>query len=600
MTPGGQSTASPSSPERPSPGRIDLLLVESHPGAVALVQSMLTSSLSLEFDVRVAGSLREAREVLRVRPPEVVVLDLSLPDSSGLSSLVQARELAGEVPIVVMTGLDDERVDERAAELGAHGYLVKGEMTPGILRRQVRHAIEQARVRSALETARQAATELATRDSLTGLANRLVLEDRLQRLLSQARRTGARFGVLMLDLDGFKSLNDVFGHALGDHVLRQVAHRLSRFVRESDTVARFGGDEFVILLANLSREMDAARVAGKVIAALREPMVVEGRSYVTAASIGIATFPSDGDDAKSLLASADAAMYHAKRSGAGQYRFHRDEMTEAATGRLEIERGLRHAVARDELRLHFQPTLDARTGALAGMEALLRWQHPDHGLLSPGSFLPVAQESGAIVEIGAWVLAEICRRLAAWRRDGHDELCVSVNVAERQLASLDFADLVEATLAEHGLPGSALAVEVQEGLLVEENGAAERTARALGDLSVRVEIDDFGSGLSCLRRLRDLPLHALKLDRRFVQGLAAGPRERMLLAGVVSLARGLGAGCVAKGVETPEEWEIVRELDCDRVQGFLFGPPVPGDEVGPVLARSAEGWLACAKPDAGD
>lgn len=584
------ATAPPSRGRTRGPSRLRLLLVEDNPGDAGLVRELLRETSSAEFDIVHVEDMRQGCEALRVSPFDVVLTDLSLPDSEGLQAVMRLRESAPQTPIVVMTGIESEEVDQASAENGVHGYVVKGEMSATGLSRQLRHAIERGRIVRELEEAREEAHRLATRDPLTGLANRLVLEDRLSRLVAAARRHGERIGVLALDLDRFKGINDAFGHDVGDELLRCVASRLLRQVRDSDTVARQGGDEFVILLTNITREMDAARVARKILSTLASPISIHGHDYLTSGSIGIATFPSDGQDPTSLLRAADTAMYHAKREGAGRYQFYREEMTENAIRRLEIERDLRYCIARCELVLFYQPVVELATGELVGVEALARWRHPTRGLLEPDAFLPIAEETGEIVPIGEWVIWEATRQCAEWRRRHQQPLSVSVNVSPRQLRSPGFPRIVEQSLERHGLPRDALTLEIVEGSLVEHNTAIELSLRTLREMEIGIELDDFGTGYSCLAELREIPIRAIKVDRRFIQGLPSDPHDMTIVSTIRHLAGGIGATTIAEGIESQEQLEAVMELGYGFGQGYLFQRPAGPEEIERLLARPRPYW----------
>lgn len=567
-----------------------VLLIEDNEGDVLLVREHLSESPTTNFQLVHAEDLRGAMAALRTGPFDLVLTDLSLPDAGGLQVLLRLREVAPQIPIVVMTGTDSEETDQASIEQGIYGYVVKSEITPTSLSRHLRHAAERARIVRELEEAREDARQLATRDPLTGLANRLLVEDRLSRLLAAARRHGDRVAILALDLDRFKAINDAFGHEVGDDLLRCVSNRLMRQVRESDTVARFGGDEFVVLLTNLAREMDAARVAGKILSALTSPISIGGHEYLTNASIGIATFPGDGRDPRALLRAADTAMYHAKRNGAGRYHFYREEMTEDAIRRLELERDLRYCIARCELLLHYQPVVDLDSGELTGVEALVRWRHPVRGLLSPGSFISIAEETGEILPIGEWVFREAARQCAEWRERYRRPLSVSVNVAPRQLRDHGFPHLVKAALEEFELPPDALVVEITESSLIDLSNGIDRSLRGIATLGVPLELDDFGTGYSCLAELREVPVRAIKVDRCFVSGLPTDDRDVTIVSTINRLARGFHAATIAEGIETVEQLEAVRDLGCEFGQGFLLQPPVPAEEIEVLLREGRARW----------
>ena len=418
---------------------------------------------------------------------------------------------------------------------------------------------------------------LAHHDALTGVANRSLLEERAVEAIARARRTGGKLAVLCLDLDGFKAVNDLRGHAAGDRLLREVAARLSRCVRETDTVARLGGDEFVVLQADDAQPDMAHALADRLVAALAEPYdlgVGEARSSVTA-SVGVAQFPVDGEDPETLLHNADTALYRAKWAGKNRAAFFRPEMDRELRERRMLEHDLHQAAGRGEFALAWQPLSEAgEDGQVTGFEVLLRWRHPERGAVPPDVFIPVAEACGAISGIGAWVLQEACREAACWPVP----LRVSVNVSPVQAQQGEaFAEMVEGVLASSGLAPERLVLEVTEGVLIRD---AERVLAALcrlKALGVKVALDDFGTGYSSLATLRAFPFDTLKIDRSFVAGIGAAPggQDMAIIRAVLGLARGLGLPVVAEGVETVSQLEALRAVGCEEVQGWLLGRPAP-------------------------
>jgi diguanylate cyclase (GGDEF)-like protein/PAS domain S-box-containing protein len=410
-------------------------------------------------------------------------------------------------------------------------------------------------------------------DALTTLPNRVLALDRLVQVSGQARRDGDRAAVMFLDLDNFKEINDTLGHEAGDELLRQAAVRLRGTVREADTVARLGGDEFLVILAGLGRGKDAAAVADKVIEAFATPFPVAGRDLIISPSIGLAIFPEDGDEPAVLLRNADLAMYEAKEAGRNTYRFFNQAIHDLSLRRLEIGHRLRSAMTRGELQLLFQPLIHAQSGRLIGAEALLRWHNDQLGTVPPETFIPVAEQGGLIVEIGAWVLREACTRAAQWRARQADFL-MAVNVSPRQFREPDFADQVAAVLGEFDLPPAALEIEVTEGLLLHNQDDVRAVLDALRALGIRLSMDDFGTGYSSLSYLRAFPFTTLKIDRGFVHDVSDDAGDRDLVIAAVSMAKALGLRVIAEGVETDAQWMFLNGIDCDVVQGYRFGRPV--------------------------
>jgi diguanylate cyclase (GGDEF)-like protein len=415
---------------------------------------------------------------------------------------------------------------------------------------------------------------IAQHDPLTGLPNRLALLVRLAQLLPEARRHGWMLAIMFLDLDRFKVINDTLGHQVGDELLREVACRLSAVVRETDFVARLGGDEFVVLLPAVTAAADAAIVAGKIVSALAVPVVVDGNDLHTSPSIGISLFPDDGVDGDSILKNADTAMYHAKAAGRNNYQFYAEEMNLAATERLNIERKLRHAIGRNELALCFQPQFGANGSRPTGVEALVRWHHPTDGLIAPDRFIPVAEETGLIVQIGEWVLANACREMSNWMAAGLQPIRMAVNVSARQLRRRDFCEVVAGVLAETGLPAELLELEITESSVMENPQEAIDILRRLGRMGVTLAIDDFGTGYSSLAYLKLFPIDHLKIDRSFVRDIEVDLDDRAIAFGTIALAHSLGLNVIAEGVETEDQLELLRTNGCDEVQGYLFSKPL--------------------------
>ncbi|WP_019586600.1 putative bifunctional diguanylate cyclase/phosphodiesterase [Deinococcus apachensis] len=422
--------------------------------------------------------------------------------------------------------------------------------------------------------AQQRSEYLAHHDALTGLPNRLMLLDRAEQALRQADRRGTPVGMLVLDLDGFKVINDSLGHAVGDALLQAVGERLSHTLRAEDTVARFGGDEFVVLLPELRGTLDAANVALKLQETLRAPFGVRNHTLVTNCSVGISLYPADGRDAETLLRAADTAMYQAKAVGKGQCCFYEEEMTRAAQEKLHLRGRLAQALERGEFRLHYQPQVDLATGRVVGLEVLLRWPQPDGGWIPPGQFIPLAESSGLIVPLGAWVLREACAQLGRWREQGCPEVDVSVNVSARQWEDPSFPEQVRRVLGSAGLPPERLVLEVTESVLFANPQGARRLALGLASLGVRVAVDDYGTGFSNLRQLQHLPIGQLKLDRSFVQPLPGEEKDQALVRSAITLAQGLNAAVVGEGIETEAQLAALRRLGCTVGQGFLLGRPV--------------------------
>ncbi|HEV8313259.1 MAG TPA: EAL domain-containing protein [Burkholderiaceae bacterium] len=420
--------------------------------------------------------------------------------------------------------------------------------------------------------------ELAYLDPVTGLPNRRAASEHLRLGVAAARERGQRLAVLLLDLDDFKLINDSFGHSVGDVVLRTAAQRLQAQLPSGAMACRFGGDEFIVLCTQPPGDALPQPAAQTVLALLSAPMHVESHQIVLRCSAGMARFPDDAQDEHELLRAADAAMYHAKSLGKNGFAAYRPELHASSQHRLRLEAELRHAVQRGELRLHYQPIVELHSGTLVGAEALLRWQHPERGLVLPGEFIAVAEDCGLIVDIGGWVLDEAARQLVAWRAQGVDGFALAVNVSARQLRRGALLPQVERALVLAGAEAPRLEIEITEHTLVEDLQVNHQTLQALRERGVRVAIDDFGTGLSSLAYLKRLPLDKFKIDRSFVRELPSDPGDLAIVGAITAMSRALGLPVVAEGVETAAQREVLLRLGCDYAQGFLFGRPMPAEE----------------------
>ena len=556
---------------------IRIALIEDSPEYALLVRHLLQEELGASVVIDHRGSIAEAKTALVDEDLGCVLLDLSLPDATGLEGLQAVRARAPQVPIVVLSGEENEDVALEAVQEGAQDYLVKRHADGHLLGRAIRYAVE--RKRAELELARQ-----ATHDALTDLPNRTLFLDRLRLTLARIERREKACAVLFLDLDRFKAVNDSLGHDIGDQMLVEAANRLRALVRPSDTVARFGGDEFMVLCDDIETEADAIVVAGRIADSLAEPFHLAGRELYVGASIGIAVAEDRSRPAEEIVRDADQTMYMAKRRGSPCEVFHPDQQV-VTSSRLALEGELGLALERDELRLVYQPEIDVQGGGVAAVEALLRWQHPERGLLAPGEFIPFAERSGLIVPIGEWVLAESCGQLARWRATGAcgPELSANVNVSACQLSGSDLPATVERVLGQTGIEASALCLELTETAFVEDLEKSIAALDALRELGVTLSLDDFGTGYSSLSVLDRYPLDKLKIDRSFVARLDSGDRARRLFTAVVGVAQALGLHSVAEGVETREQLDTITDMGCDSAQGFFLSRPREPDVIEPLL-----------------
>lgn len=426
----------------------------------------------------------------------------------------------------------------------------------------------------------------ANYDQLTGLPNRELLVERLTQAINRSHRDPCRLALLFVDLDHFKQVNDTLGHALGDRLLQQAAERLSHCVRESDTVARQGGDEFVVLLQDLDHPRDAAQVASKIIDLLEDPFQLDGHAAHIGASVGITLYPEDGDDVLTLFRNADLAMYRAKDAGRNTFQFFERAMTQAAMERRSMESDLRLALEQGEFLLHYQPIFDLEECRLAGAESLVRWLHPRRGLVSPDAFIPLAEETGLIRELGAWVLEQSCHQLARWRLQGLD-MYVSVNISSRQIPDALPLEWLQALVTRHGLEPGRLVMEITEGVLLADTPRTKAWLEGVRALGLRFSLDDFGTGYSSLAYLKRFPINKLKIDRAFVGDMEGNPADRALVEAILAMARSLGLEVVAEGVETEGQLEMLQRLGCRYAQGYLLSRPIPAADFGDLILTAA-------------
>ena len=551
-----------------------VLLVEDNPGDARLVQELLSETGS-QFELFHVVTLTDARQHLMAEGVDCVLLDLSLPDASRLEAPMQLRAAAPDVPIVILSGLQDELLAIKAVQEGAQDYLVKGRVDGAAIGRSIRYAAE----RKSLE---MQMAHKAMHDALTGLPNRTLFHDRLKHAVMRAKRHQSMLGVMFIDLDGFKPINDGLGHDVGDLLLKALGRRLQEGLRASDTAARFGGDEFMVLCEDVADEQHVISIAERLQAAVAEPFRIAGHDLAVSSSMGIVVSTGHEESADSLIRNADAAMYRAKRQGVS-YEMFDDGMRSRVRARARTESDLHRAIEEREFRLLYQPQVDLRSGRVVGLEALLRWDHPERGVVEPAEFLWLAEETGMITKIGEWALRQSCLHARAWGARNGSPLRVSVNLSARQHRDPDLVDLVERILTETRTDPATLCLEITESVLVNDADAAAQTLHALKGLGVRLSIDEFGTGHSSLGSLKRFPLDMLKVDRSFVSGLGTDTEDAAIVTAIINLAHSLGLQTVADGVETKEQVDELRALGCDVGQGFYFARPRPSDAIAELL-----------------
>jgi len=558
----------------------------------------LLEALRGEFRILVASDGARALELVQgAAPPDLVLLDVVMPGMGGYEVCRRIKALPGgqRIPVIFVTVADAAQEKVHGFEVGAADYITKP-FDIDEVRARVRVHVELARLRRLLEdlvaqrTAMLQVSEekyriLTHRDPLTGLPNRALFAELLAHSVQQAEHTGARFALLCLDLDKFAAINETQGHSLGDRLLVQVAQRLQGLLPDRDAIARVGGDEFNIVLDHGAQGADLT--AQHMIDALAAPFVLDGQPIYVSASVGIAAYPEDGASAEALQSKADAALHQAKLDGRGSLRFFSPEIMLRAKERLSLEAEMRRALDQGEFRLHYQPQLRLADHKMVGLEALVRWEHPQRGLIPPGLFIPLAEESGLIMPLGTWVLHEAARQVRAWRDAGLDPGPVAVNISALQFGTGDFVATVERALAAHQVEPRHLELEITESCLMANRDQAATALEALRQHGVRLAIDDFGTGYSSMSYLQQFKVHKLKIDMSFVRGLEASASSQSIVTAIIALGHSLQFDIVAEGVETPQQMEHLRRLGCDMVQGYLIGRPAPAPAI-----RCLDPWQA--------
>lgn len=584
--------ATPNHQSDEDPARV--LVVDDDPTVRLLVRRALARA---GFAVYEADDGEGGLEVFQRERPDLVLLDVKLPAMDGFSvfAALKETELGARTPVVMMTGLDDVGAIKRAYALGAADFLTK----------PVNGLILSHRLRFILRAkeAERRIVHLAYYDGLTELPNRSFVFEYLSLCLAHARRHGRSLAVVAVDLDRFKRINDNFGHSAGDAVLKEVARRLKSTLRdsdlvgrklvafgepaavtpESDAVTRLGGDEFLIVLNEVGDADNVGRIAGRLLEQLSAPVTVWEHDIYLTISLGVAVFPEHGTDVETLARHADLALYRAKHSGRDNYQFFTESLNRRARRRLSIETELRQALAQSEFELEYQPKIEFGTRRVTGTEALLRWRHPQRGLLPPDEFITLAEDVGLIVPIGEWVLRTACAQTRAWQRQGLGPLRVAVNISAKQVQRGGLPDTVTRVLAETGLDPSDLELEITEAMLIEDTETAARQLRRLRELGVRIELDDFGTGFSSLSYLRRFGIDKLKIDGSFIRDVETDSESAAIVTAIAAMARSLNIEVVAEGVETAGQLDFVGDLGCQEIQGYFFSRPRPPK----VLAR----WL---------
>ncbi len=577
-------TAAPSNPaQQPC-----LLVVDDVPENV----HALIEALKNDYRIQVACNGPKALEIIDgASPPDLVLLDIVMPGMDGyeVCRRIKAHPVGNRIPVVFVSVVDATEEKVRGFAIGAADYITKPFDIDEVHAR-IRTHLELSRLRRLLEDTvaqRTALLEmseekyqvLAHRDPLTGLPNRLLFIEVLAHSITQAERSQGQFALLFVDLDNFKTVNESLGHDLGDQLLVEAGNRLQSLLPDPDSIARIGGDEFNIVLTPREDMPSIDLLAQRMIDALAEPFVLDGHGVYVGASIGIAMYPADGADAGTLQSSADAALHQAKMQGRGILRFSSPEMTLRAKQRLTLEADLRRALDRQELILHYQPQIDLISGEIVGLEALVRWQHPERGLIPPGEFIPLAEESGLVVRLGDWVLHETCRQIKRWSDAGLTPRQTAVNVSAVQLSRGKLVESVSAALRDTGIPPDQLELEITESFVMVDRDQSFRSLADIKALGVRLSIDDFGTGYSSLAYLQQLEVHKLKVDMSFVRDMTTNSGNASIVKAIIALGHSLGLEVIAEGVEDQGQARYLRSLQCDVIQGYLISRPLPAAEM---------------------
>ncbi|PKO33240.1 MAG: signaling protein [Betaproteobacteria bacterium HGW-Betaproteobacteria-7] len=558
----------PSLPEPTSDAAVVLVVDDDRSTRSALRHALHLSG----FRVEEAGDGTEALNWLADHSADAILMDALMPVMDGFAacSALKQHPLWKDIPVLMITALEDRQSIERAFESGASDFIPKP-IHLSVVNQRVRRVIDATR-------AERHVHQLAYNDTLTGLPNRLLFVKQLNHAIDRCQARDGILALLFLDLDRFKYINDTLGHEAGDQLLTTMAQRLRGCVRADDCVARLGGDEFTILLDELPNPGVAASVAQNICRTVSAPLVIAGQEMVMTASIGISLYPDDGTDVSDLLRHADTAMYRAKQSGS-DFCYYESTMESALSDRLKLENDLRRALERDEITVFYQSVIDTASGRIAGVEALVRWLHPEQGIISPAEFIPIAEETGLILPLGERVLRSACFQARTWLDNGLDDLHVAVNLSARQLEQPDLREIVQRALADSGLPPSALVLEITESVLMAHAAENIDLLRDLRNLGIKLSIDDFGTGYSSLSYLKHLPANTLKIDRSFIQDIPDDEDAVAIVTGILALAHSLRMNVVAEGVETVAQQETLARLKCDQLQGYLFSKPLPAEVI---------------------
>ncbi|MGI9493354.1 MAG: EAL domain-containing protein [Geminicoccaceae bacterium] len=552
--------------------KMRVLLIDDDEDDYLLTKELLAEVFGRHLKLDWINNWQQALEAVFEARHDIVIVDYRLGERNGLELVREAVQLGCLVPFIVLTGEGNREIDLEAMHAGATDYLVKGEINSPLLDRSIRYAIERHRAERRL-------AEIAQIDQLTGLANRYRFRDFLDRTIARADRNRQSVALMLIDLNRFKAVNDTYGHAAGDLLLQEIAGRLRRSVRPGDMVARLGGDEFTIVMTEIPDNELLSSTSRRILHELGQPVDIGICEVLVGASIGIALYPRDASSADGLIVSADTAMYAGKGQQAASFHFYTAEMHQMASCRLEMEKRLRLAVEYQQFQLFFQPQVSLQSGRLIGFEALLRWNHPELGMIVPDDFIELAEESGLILPIGEWVLEATCAQLADWRKSDLPDVHIAVNFSARQFQEDGLVDLVAETLDRYDIPANLLEIEITESDILQEPKEAYALLNRFSNLGIRVALDDFGTGYSSLNHLRAFPGAIIKIDRSFICDIDSAVSHRAIVQSLIAMAHDLDLKVVAEGVESLNQLRYLKSRNCDIVQGYLISRPLPATAI---------------------
>ncbi len=560
--------------------KINILLVDDRPENLLALEAIIERE---DYNLIKAFSGEEALKYLLKYEFAVILLDVQMPGIDGIETakIIKAREKTKNIPLLFITAnnMDSDHIF-RGYSVGAIDYILKP-VDPIVLKAKVDGFVEIYTIKKQLmiqtellEIKNKEIEFMALHDYLTGLPNRRMFQDELTVWVKESKKRNQAIGVVVLDIDYFKYVNDSLDFNTGDRVLKEIAKRLKATVREGDFVARFGGDEFSIILPNTDRE-ETLEIATKINVAFNEPLYIDHYELFFTASVGLSIFPYDGEDPVTLVKNAGTALFRAKEQGKNNYKVYHSGMNLQSYRTFIMQNDLRKAIERQELSIVYQPRMKLENGKITSAEALLRWEHPKWGILSPSEFIPLAEETGQIIEIGEWVLTTVCSQLNEWNKTELSSIRIAVNFSAQHFLQKDLVDKIQRILSEYKVSPSLLEIEITESVILGNETVISKTLHQLKDMGIQVSIDDFGTGYSSLSYLRRFPIHALKIDRTFIQEISSdSPNDTVLTEAIISLAHNLNMSVIAEGVETEMQMSVLRQLKCEEIQGYLLSPPL--------------------------